>query len=303
MIRISKIEKSKSEYFANIIIDFLKKYRVKMQSGKMKNIAYKLEYENLINDIFKTLDILIMGNIEEVLKIYNNLVNKYPKFLNDLFSKDLTDEQKKFNNYIKKIFNYNQIIKKIAFELITEIFVKVCPYCNMNYTLYLNKRDKKTRPQFDHFYPKSIYPILSLSLCNIVPVCERCNFIKKEKNFNIEEYLYPYNEGIEKERFFYYSYINADTIKIDYLKNNKKINNNFKDLMLYELYNCHNDVVYEIIQKYKQLNEMSEEYYENYGIKISKNEMKSLLGYVSLDKIKNASLGKLTNDILDEVSK
>ena len=54
--------------------------------------------------------------------------------------------------------------------------VKCCPYCNAE-SIYAFRatEDQVVFSAFDHFYPKTTYPFLSLSLYNLIPVCNRCN--------------------------------------------------------------------------------------------------------------------------------
>lgn len=78
--------------------------------------------------------------------------------------------------------------------------VNVCPYCNREYTFTIgNTKEKKVRPEIDHFFPKSEYPYLSCSLYNMIPSCHICNHGKQEFGNGI---LYPYNDGFDKDITF-----------------------------------------------------------------------------------------------------
>jgi len=52
--------------------------------------------------------------------------------------------------------------------------------------------------QLDHYYPKSKYPYLALSILNLIPSCPTCNHIKGSR----ENHLYPYNEEIGEDAKF-----------------------------------------------------------------------------------------------------
>jgi HNH endonuclease len=53
----------------------------------------------------------------------------------------------------------------------------VCPVCDKE--ISDEDIDSKTAVcQLDHFFPKSIYPFLSMHPYNLIPVCEKCNSIK-----------------------------------------------------------------------------------------------------------------------------
>ena len=116
------------------------------------------------------------------------------------------------NEICKKIFRYDAINYKKKFQtestaywLQRQLGVKVCPYCNRMYTTTLFG-ENRIRPDFDHFYPKSKYPYLAVSLFNLIPSCSMCNRKKgniaeitheKEKNENIS-IIYPYDESFDE---------------------------------------------------------------------------------------------------------
>lgn len=112
----------------------------------------------------------------------------------------------------KKIFKYGSLNYKkscqresTSYWLQRQLGVKICPYCNRMYTTTLFGEDK-IRPDFDHFYPKSKYPYLSVSLFNLIPSCSMCNKRKGDKaevicqdkegiNLSI---IYPYDESFDE---------------------------------------------------------------------------------------------------------
>lgn len=116
------------------------------------------------------------------------------------------------NKVCKEIFKYNCLNYKkkcqkesTAYWLQRQLGVKVCPYCNRMYTITLFG-ENKIRPDFDHFYPKSKYPYLSVSLFNLIPSCSMCNtkkgntaevILKKEKIENVS-ITYPYDESFDE---------------------------------------------------------------------------------------------------------
>jgi len=58
--------------------------------------------------------------------------------------------------------------------------IRTCLYCNTAYTLIAEGHcpsAAKALFEFDHFYPKSLYPWLSLSMHNLIPSCGTCNRI------------------------------------------------------------------------------------------------------------------------------
>lgn len=98
-----------------------------------------------------------------------------------------------------------------AYNFCQKLQVDVCPYCNRQYiyTTFdeeddLDDNDESanstsqpsttsgdsttekrinyiTRPELDHYYPKSIYPFLSCNLFNLIPSCSTCNHLKSDQ--------------------------------------------------------------------------------------------------------------------------
>ena len=76
---------------------------------------------------------------------------------------------------------------------VSKIGVEICPYCNRSF-IYTTPK-KGTRPQYDHYYPKSKYPYLALSMYNLIPCCPVCNNAKNaEDTFDNKSLLYPFEE-------------------------------------------------------------------------------------------------------------
>ncbi len=141
---------------------------------------------------WKDIESIIKGNIQ-ILESYKNSFNKITKKQNET----------RYNKMMMA-FGYDNFCKskKIwnAYELCKKLKVNVCPYCNREYTFTIgNTKEKKVRPEIDHFFPKSEYPYLSCSLYNMIPSCHICNHGKREFG---ERILYPYNEEFSKDVIF-----------------------------------------------------------------------------------------------------
>ena len=88
--------------------------------------------------------------------------------------------------------------------------VTVCPYCNRSYVFTLRKG---TRPQYDHYFPKSKYPYLCISMYNLIPCCSVCNSLKHDKNTHKTPIIYPYTDSYGEKAVFEESGVNADNIE------------------------------------------------------------------------------------------
>lgn len=103
--------------------------------------------------------------------------------------------------------------------------IRYCPYCNAE-TVGLVKREgstagkkdsrnKESYSAIDHILPKDDYPLLALSLYNLVPACYKCNSqFKRDKDlFQVEKWspkspllaLHPYVHNIHKWFCFEYA--------------------------------------------------------------------------------------------------
>lgn len=107
----------------------------------------------------------------------------------------LAENKNELRDAVAKVFGYDH--KKLL-DLAKWLNVKTCPYCNMQYTLYVHGQTKKARMakfQFDHFYDKAEYPMLSMSLCNLIPSCASCNQGKSKGKLGLE--FHPYHAAIK----------------------------------------------------------------------------------------------------------
>ncbi|MET3321031.1 UNVERIFIED_ORG: Ni,Fe-hydrogenase maturation factor [Peribacillus simplex] len=89
------------------------------------------------------------------------------------------------------------------YQLVLNLNVSVCPYCNRQYISTLHTKSGKTRADLDHFSPKSKYPYLALSFYNLIPSCKVCNSsFKLNKDFTYIDNLNPYENGFEGKYLF-----------------------------------------------------------------------------------------------------
>lgn len=196
-------------------------------------------------------------------------------------------------------------------ELSRMLNIKVCPYCNHNFTLYIDimgKTKMKGLFQFDHFYDKSDYPYLSMSLYNLIPSCSLCNHQKRTTLLDLR--YNPYFKGISDE--FHFKVMDsfqlrsgkkgADKIDIKIGRNarGQGIDELQEDLHLEEQYSRHKDIVQEIYDK-----AYSETYYRNMLTCIPAEDREKLLNQwlgISLDMndIDKRPLIKFCQDVLKQ---
>lgn len=122
-------------------------------------------------------------------------------------------ERNTFDSEAEHVFDYGAFSDKDregwnAYELCRLSRYRLCPYCQQAFAFTvvtrrkpkLGKRGKLGkpgskrgfRPTLDHYYPKSLYPYLGLSLYNLVPACQVCNSsLKSRTDFYAQEHLHP----------------------------------------------------------------------------------------------------------------
>lgn len=125
-----------------------------------------------LNDILtKTPDILSA--------IINNIEKLFPDFVADkgkVGKRNHVFSQVRKVAYTIFVTNGYEKLKRKA-EFYAALDVKVCPYCNRCLIEPINDGvvKKTVVGELDHFYCKSKYPYLAVSLYNLVPSCGICN--------------------------------------------------------------------------------------------------------------------------------
>lgn len=104
-------------------------------------------------------------------------------------------------NAIQRAFGYNlftsvSAVGWSALKLFDSLHLNVCPYCNSERIGALKNGSGRYnyKSPMDHFFPESIYPVLSCSFYNLIPACTNCNSLKKDLDTYKEEIIYPYLE-------------------------------------------------------------------------------------------------------------
>lgn len=175
----------------NIIFNEIIQEKLNLDDNVMKEINEDLCKESKIEEI---------RNVKEIKKILEEFF--FSKFSYDIKSQKYTSKYVKetlgllseetIDYFYKKYENFrNSQGAKIAKAL----DIGVCPYCNRNYIdIYSKNKKLYFKGELDHYYPKSKYPHLALSLFNMIPVCKTCNHEKND--INNKQGLYPYrNKG------------------------------------------------------------------------------------------------------------
>lgn len=199
---------------------YLKSMRDGLEKRIINGVGTKKKYKlsdaakNILLPNWKTanpdrsiIDRLLIAEPEELIQLNDRLMESLKKLC---FGKAPSKE------LLLKIFNYEGVFddssKKRAFELSKNIGTQTCCYCNRQYTFTVehkhliqdkkgnwltkdakNKDERIARPAFDHWFPQSEYPLLSLSLYNLIPSCHICNSSAKgSAPVNLRDFIHPY---------------------------------------------------------------------------------------------------------------
>lgn len=256
-----------------------------------------------------------------VIKLISNVRNKI--------------NNRNIHDIITSVFSYKDFTNKEntiwnAYDWVKFLNLKTCPYCNRQFIHFYDRKgdEKQMRPALDHFYPKSKYPFLSISLFNLIPSCHACNSdFKLKEDFFEKNHINPFEEGYGKDGKFFTDFIaNKGKYNIEYLTSVKnkvdfllyvkidngidpakkeKIKNSNKTFRINGLYQNHKDYAHEIIKKTHMYNNTRlKELMESFGGQLfdSKEELKQLImgNYLNPDQQGDRVLAKLTQDIFDE---
>lgn len=333
------------EHFDNIknyIIDVIQFYINccgiidQMYKGCIKS---KHEYKKYDENLYYVKDKTILKGLMSVLSNVKFEEKNNPtgiKNIEDVFEKDKIKTEFKDNcNDIREILEdfldkSSDIRKWSAYDLCEKLNVNVCPYCNRIYTFTVRKiadatSNKKNeikdivRPQLDHYFPQSKYPIFALSFYNLIPSCSICNSsIKGSKDLSLNNNLHPYLDSLDENYIFDYKILNSgiwngdkDSIKV--IVSNKigdkheKSENNLDFFKIEDIYSIHNDVVTNLVYKRvkytdSRLEEIEEMFKLNGKTIISKEELfDDIFHKPKENEIIDTSLGKLYRDIIEQL--
>jgi len=314
------IKKKHSEWYEKKILPNIKKAHTLLLSKKTKDDSIK-KYKELLKKIINKGKNFVIE--KELFLGYNH------DYLLDLI-KNLNRTNISENYLPHKLFSYDKFPNHTGewnrHKLLSLMEIEVCPYCQRNYISNFEENDdKRTTADLDHFYPKSLYPFLALSLYNFIPSCQICNsrFKGSKDTYNS---VYPYEESFDNlgakfkisKEIIYEILGEKDAnffVEIDYknLKNNdrEKVEKSIKHLGLDKVYKkSHNQYIKDLldnIEKYpknylESCVEIFDEYYKD------KNKKEKIIKYFidivkepCRKRIENGEpLAKLTKDILDE---
>lgn len=176
---------------------------------------------------------------------------------------------------IVEVMNYEKLREKEFIQLVQELGIRTCIYCQAQLTVVINKEFYKiNRPdipakrgdvmtrrgllELDHRHAKSKYPFLCTSFYNLYPTCGNCNRIKSSKDSTFDLYcdlddLEVFQFSVDKDSIVEcLTHEDKDLLKIEIKWTNiSDVDaNNFLDMFdIKEIYDTQKDIVEELVHK------------------------------------------------------
>lgn len=247
------------------------------------------------------------------------------KRLNDQLTNKLnaiTDETKRpSKKTLLLIFGYERIFntssKYEAYWLSKQIDSNTCVYCNRQYAFTIekgdgkNKEERLARPAFDHWFDKSDYPLMSLSLCNLIPSCTICNSsVKGATKFDITTHTHPYIHETGHPDITFKATLTTDippqwTVEIVTPVGSKE-ERTVKDMKLQEIYSMHGELEVKDLMNFSNsypngyLKQLFENVLKDSKKRLSRSEVYRMLFGAEMDSshFLDRPLSKLKHDIL-----
>ena len=286
------------------------------------NLQIEIDVLTYLHKYFRS---IILGNPQRL----NTIIEIFQiKGWDILIHDPINNKTTKFGEELIEIFGYQNRFRGNVGRgiwLAKNINIKACPYCNAQYTIVTTKHNKEEilKLQFDHFFPKSIFPYLSVSLYNLIPSCANCNITKSSKPLNLSEHYHPYFFDLSSYAKFYLKFdpdpalltinnVDKQNLEIEFVPRNidpRNIVKTHNDLYhISGVYNRHQDIAEELlviavihtnnlVKNQMQIKGLfpNEDYYYRYLLRnyhLSKDTMKRPLSKLTQDIARQLKLLK-----------
>lgn len=292
----------------------LKKYIYDLKREcKEKNVSNKEQQElfTYIRGFIRDFENNIKADkvrMEQLVAVQNGWKNKKVK---DIIKECLVQVYEDFIRY-----QIPSTQTEIGYKYMERLNVRTCPYCNRQYTFTIRRERKGafcTRPEFDHFYDKSDYPLLALTFFNLVPSCHECNHGKHTQHAGVNPYFESFSTKfsiqdkseapLNKNEILKVTCADDFTLGFDHPSDEER--SNIQAFGLLRQYAEHRDYVQEIIEKYVTYDAVMEQGIPDafQGTFRSSSDIRQFVWgkYLEEARYENRPLSKLTGDILDQL--
>lgn len=176
-------------------------------------------------------DIIAVGKPKELINLSDSLKDKV---LQNEGMQNSAVTSSNLNKLLKKIYNYEIFQNTKCNDWNPHLYTKIltiiiCPYCNCQYAYTIDEQPVKIRPTLDHFFSQSDYPLLSLSIYNLIPSCSICNStLKGRTKFDLDNYFHPNLDNISDHFLFVRDIGYSGENNIDYYSQILGLSNGYK---------------------------------------------------------------------------
>ena len=307
-------------------------FEKEMIDGLKKRIQFGREHNNVHVELSADAKNILLPNWntdEPDISILKQLLVYEPVDLKDLndrlmaFLDNLSEPNKPDKGLLLKVFNYegvfNDSSKNRAFWLAKKIERNTCVYCNRQYIFTvekgngMNSQERIVRPVFDHWFPKDKYPLLSISLFNLIPSCTICNSSAKgNTDLSFNDHIHPYVHEETIDFTFRVSKTIEEkpqwTVKIRRQKDSKE-DKTIKAFQLDEIYAMHGELEVSDIMNFKEsypdgyLSCLFDNLLKDSTREMTKYDVYRMLFGTEMDseKFLDRPFSKLKHDILNDI--
>ncbi|WBS74045.1 hypothetical protein PF438_14205 [Elizabethkingia meningoseptica] len=315
-IAISEVQAVQQKYLKNI------KNQYERGFEKLKHLKTKTEDVNDRDYLDKIIDCFnknkgILTDLPSVLDQYKIQIGDVPKIKVKDEQGIWTTRTSSIKDDIVDALNYTYLRRSFYPKYFRDLGVKTCIYCNSQFALSI-ETEKKVLAKFelDHYWPKDVYPWLSICLFNLYPACKSCNNVKsiKEVDFN---FYSDNNKELLKSNFkfaltkgskaTYLTSKKIDDIEIDFTEPVvKEGKHTFNDVFhIKKIYETQLDIVEELILKSEMYDDsyrkLLEEKYSAIGVDQVSIDRIILGNYRDISDIHKRPLSKFMQDIAEDV--
>lgn len=279
------------------------------ENGILKQAILLSEHSNnsqVIEDFFTSLKNNFGSNSRDIF-INTQKVNGIIQC--NYSSTDTAEQVKCIKKFIlEKYENMYQNMRNIhGKELIKSSDIFICPYCYRSYIGVIEEEDgsRAITPDLDHFYPKSKYPFLSITLSNLVPSCLFCNQRAKNDIDFYKSSIYPPNKIFDDIEFDFDPY--SGKIFIDNyhtLISKPEYKTHLNTFLIQEIYASHTEILTSIVDKVQKYRQSKIEDITKYTVGLTKTEIRKLVFYeYEFMNKKKELLYKLKKDLYEKIVK
>ncbi len=260
---------------------------------------------------FEKLVVASPDKLEDLAKNWNIEDNNQFQYFITLYDYFSTGDKLNYKVKDGKDKTYNGL------QLVHDLDLSVCPYCNRNFIFNTNENGKRTC-NFDHFFSKNKFPFLAVSFYNLIPACKFCDHTKKDKwNTNPGTLLinpydtdepFPFDVSFEVKITGAAFYYKEEEFEIRFKEGSvsERFQNHIDAFHLKDLYSQHTDYVIELIQKkYLYNDDYLNALFKQYEGTLFRNREDLLrlvtANFVDDKDLKNRPLSKLTKDISEQL--